>query len=152
MPVNWNQPQPAPRALWSLVHANFPQTRNLGIYNPRNVAGTNTPSAHAEGRALDIGLLVSRPNEKMIGDELFKLFIKNSGELGLDHVIWDRQIWSQVHPKLRPYHGHSPHTDHVHVAFTREGSQSTSFPRANLDIAILRTGVEELAKAQNGIA
>src|SRR5262245_49452141 len=37
MAINWNQPQPAPRALWGLVHVNFPQTRFLGIYNPRNV-------------------------------------------------------------------------------------------------------------------
>ena len=152
MPVNWNQPQPAPRALWSLVHVNFPQSRNLGIYNRRNVAGTNTPSAHAEGRALDIGLLVSRPNEKLIGDELFKIFIKMSQELGLDHVIWDHQIWSRVHQSASPYHGHSPHTDHVHVAFTREGSQGTSFPRTNLELAILRTGLEELSKAQGNIA
>src|SRR3954451_10847152 len=97
MPINWNQPQPAPRALWSLVHPNFPYTRFLGIYNRRNVAGTNTPSAHAEGRALDIGLFVSEPVEKMLGDALFNLFIKNAAELGLDHVIWNRQIWSTAH-------------------------------------------------------
>jgi hypothetical protein len=152
MAINWDQPQPASRALWSVVHANFPQARNLGIYNPRNVAGTNTPSAHAEGRALDIGLLVSRPNEKLIGDQLFKIFIETSDELGLDHVIWNRQIWSQAHPSLRPYHGQNPHTNHVHVAFTREGSQGTSFPRTNLEIAILRTGLEDLSRAHGNLA
>ena len=50
--MSWDHAQPAPLALWKLVHANFPQTRNLGIYNARNIAGTNTPSLHAEGRAL----------------------------------------------------------------------------------------------------
>ena len=152
MPVNWNQPQPAPLALWTLVHTNFPQTRFLGIYNRRNVAGTNTPSAHAEGRALDIGLLASRPGEKLLGDQLFGLLIRDAAELGLDHVIWNRQIWSTARGGPRPYTGFSPHTDHIHVAFTREGSQRTSFPRTMLDIAILRTGYEDLARAHSDTA
>jgi hypothetical protein len=145
MAINWNQPQPAPRALWSIVHANFPQARNLGIYNPRNVAGTSTPSAHTEGRALDIGLLTTRPTEKLIGNQLFKSFIRTADELGLDHVIWNRTIWSRVHPDPRPYHGENPHTDHVHVAFTRDGSQRTDFPRTRLELAILRNGLEDLS-------
>ena len=152
MAINWNQPQPAPRALWAMVHANFPQTRFLGIYNRRNVAGTSVPSAHAEGRALDIGLLATQPNEKFLGDQLFQMFIQNAAELGLDHVIWNRQIWSNQRGGPRPYTGVSPHTDHVHVAFTRDGSQRTSFPRTALDIAILRTGMEELARANRNIA
>src|SRR5262249_24654347 len=152
MPPNWNQPQPAPRALWALVHSNFPQTRFLGIYNRRNVAGTNTPSAHAEGRALDIGLLATQPGEKALADQLFDLLIQNAAELGLDHVIWNRQIWSTARGGPRPYTGVSPHTDHIHVAFTREGSQRTTFPRTMLDIAILRTGYEDLARANSNIA
>src|SRR4051812_9715241 len=88
MAINWQQAQPAPQALWALVHVNFPEARNLGIYSPRNVAGTNTPSAHAEGRALDIGLLVSRPREKTIGDGLFEALQKVGTVLGVDHVIW----------------------------------------------------------------
>src|SRR4051812_48835084 len=89
MPPNWNGPQPAPKALWNLVHSNFRQTRFLGIYNRRNVAGTNTPSTHAEGRALDIGLSALVAREKDLGDQLFELFIRNSDELELDHVIWN---------------------------------------------------------------
>jgi hypothetical protein len=54
--INWKKAQPAPFVLWHWVAVSFPVTRNLGIYSNRNVAGTNTPSAHAEGRALDIGL------------------------------------------------------------------------------------------------
>jgi hypothetical protein len=152
MPPNWNQPQPAPKALWALIHANFPQPRFLGIYNRRNVAGTSTPSAHAEGRALDIGLLVSRPDEKALGDQLFDLLIRNAAELGLDHVIWNRRIWSSARGGPRPYTGVSPHTDHIHVAFTRDGSQQTDFPLTRLGIAILRTGYEDLARAHANIA
>jgi hypothetical protein len=152
MSINWNQPQPAPKALWAMVHANFPQTRFLGIYNPRNVAGTNVPSAHADGRALDIGLLVSHPGEKALGDQLFQLLIRNAAELGLDHVIWNRQIWSAARGGPRAYTGASRHTDHIHLAFTRNDSQRTSFPRTMLDIAILRTGMEDLARANQNVA
>ena len=148
----WDSAQPGPRALWSLVHSQFPQTRNLGIYNKRNVAGTNTPSAHAEGRALDIGLLVARPSEKVLGDQLFTLLINNAAELGLDHIIWNRKIWSAQHPTIRQYVGHSPHTDHIHVAFTREGSQQVTFGRTTMEIATLRSGLEDLTQAESDMA
>lgn len=59
MAINWNRAQPAPLALWHLVSANLPQARNLGIFVRRNIAGTNRPSLHSEGRALDIGLRAS---------------------------------------------------------------------------------------------
>jgi hypothetical protein len=45
----------------------------------------------------------------------------------------------------RTYTGVNPHTDHVHVAWTRAGSQKTSFPRFVLHLAELRTGLEDLA-------
>jgi hypothetical protein len=147
--INWNQPQPAPKVLWSWIHANFSQARFEGIYNPRNIAGTNRPSMHAEGRALDIGLSVSTPDEKVFGDQLFKLFIQNSQELGLDHVIWNRQIWSLANRGPRPYTGRDSHTGHIHVAFTREGSQRSTFPHLILDISILRTGLEDLIRGQS---
>jgi hypothetical protein len=152
MPINWRQPQPPPRTLWSVVHANFPVTRFTGTYNRRNIAGTSTPSAHAEGRALDIGLLVSRPAEKALGEQLFKLFIRDAAELGLDHVIWNTQIWSARRGGPRHYGGANPHTDHIHMAWTRDGSQRVVFPRFILDISILRMGLEELAQASRNIA
>ena len=152
MAINWNQPQPAPKALWKLVHANFPQARSLGIYNPRNVAGTNTPSAHAEGRALDIGLLVSNPSEKLLGDQLFQAFIETGPQVGLDHVIWNRKIWSISQGGPRPYTGVSPHTDHVHVAFTRAGSQRTDLGILEIRIAEIRTGLQDLSRATANIA
>src|SRR5262249_17942246 len=133
--INWQQDQPGPKALWEIVHENYPQAKNLGIYVPRNVAGTKKPSGHAEGRALDIGLLASDPIQKAIGDNLFRTIIFDEGELGLDHVIWNRQIWSRQHPSILPFTGNypnggprNPHIDHIHVEFTREGSQRTRFP------------------------
>ena len=141
----WNGPQPAPKTVWSLVHTNFPITRFLGIYNRRNVAGTSTPSAHSEGRALDIGLLVSRPLEKALGDRLYAIFIHDAAELVLHHIIWNQRIWSAARGGPRAYTGVSPHTDHVHVAWTRAGSQKTDFPKFLMGLAELRTGFDDLA-------
>ena len=152
MASSWNGPQPAPKAVWTLVHNQFPVARFQGIYNNRNVAGTNTPSAHAEGRALDIGLFVSRPAEKELGDQLFAIFIGDAAELGVWHVIWNRRIWSTTKGGPRAYTGSNPHTDHVHVAWTRAGSQRTSFPKFVLRLAQLRTGLEELASSRSNIA
>jgi hypothetical protein len=143
--TNWNGPQPAPRALWQTLHANFPIVRNLGIYNHRNVAGTHTPSHHSEGRALDIGLSVSIADEKMLGDQLFTLLIDSAGDLGLDEIIWNRQIWSTQRPMVHPYQGQNPHTDHIHVGFTRTASQNQTLPpRFIVRVASLRTGLEDL--------
>jgi len=127
--INWGKAQPASLTMWQMVQACFPLCKNLGIYNRRNVAGTNKPSAHAEGRALDIGLNVKSTKEKEIGDFLFYLFIEMQEELGLDHVIWNRQIWGKNEKIVKKYEGKDPHTNHVHVAWTRIGSQKTGFPR-----------------------
>lgn len=147
MATSWNGPQPAPKAVWSLIHGNFPIARFLGIYNRRNVAGTSTPSAHSEGRALDIGLLVGRPREKALGDRLFQVFIDEAAEIGVHHVIWNQQIWSASRGGPRPYTGASPHTDHVHVAWGRVASQRTSFPRFMIALAVLRSALEDLDAA-----
>jgi len=150
--MSWDHAQPAPLALWKLVHANFPQTRNLGIYNARNIAGTNTPSLHAEGRALDIGLLVSNPTEKYIGDELFELFIEHAQQMGLQEIIWDHQVWSTQRTYVHPYGGSNPHTDHVHVGFTRDGSQRTDFGYLLVEIGEIRTGLEEVSDSLGNYA
>ena len=147
MAINWNRSQPAPLALWRLVSANFPQARNLGIFNARNIAGTNRPSLHAEGRALDIGLRVSDGTEEMIGDELFRAFVDLGSSIGLEEVIWDRQIWSSRRSVVHPYTGANPHTDHVHVGFTRAQSQQIGFPVLSVRIASIRTGLEDLNRA-----
>jgi hypothetical protein len=151
-PHHWNGPQPAPQALWGLIHANFPQTRFDGIYNPRNIAGTNTPSLHAEGRALDIGLNVNKPSEKVIADRLFDIFVDLAGQMGLQEIIWNRQIWSTARPVVHPYTGHDAHTGHIHVGFTRDASQNTLMPPALLmRIGSLRTGLEDIDAATKNI-
>lgn len=150
--TNWGKAQPAPKALWTLVHAYFPQVRNLGIYNDRNVAGTKKKSGHAEGRAIDLGLLAGRPSEKALGDQLFRILISTHQELGLDHVIWNRQIWSQTRGGPRRHTGTSAHTDHLHVEFTRHGSQNTEFPKTTLLLGLLLSGLVEAAQGNANVA
>jgi hypothetical protein len=149
MAIDWHKAQPAPRGLWRLIHANFPQARSDGIYVCRNIAGTNKQSLHAEGRALDIHLRLTRPTEKYIGDHLFKAFVDLARSLGLQEVIWNRQVWSTTKPRVHTYTGQNPHTDHVHVGFTRAGSQGPGYNAMLLyRVGKIRTELEELGEAQ----
>jgi len=143
----WDRPQPAPLALWRIIHANFPQTRNLGIFNPRNIAGTRTPSLHSEGRALDIGLFASVTRERTIADLLFGDFAEIGVLLQLEELIWNHQIWSDSRRYIHPYTGVNPHTDHIHVGFTRAGSQQQDFPVLMVRVGIIQTGLGELDRA-----
>jgi flagellar protein FlgJ len=148
--VNWHRAQPLPSGLAKYLKANFLQIAETGIYNDRNVAGTNKKSAHAEGRALDIHLNVNRPDEKLIADKLYRIFIEAAYQTGIDNVIWDRMIWSRTRGEHR-YAGQNPHTDHIHIEFTRPGSQLTVWHFLDLKVAQLRTGLEELSRAQANI-
>lgn len=147
--INWKGPQPAPKQLAKQLRANFPQITQMGIYNDRNIAGTNKKSAHAEGRAIDIHLSASEPEQRSLGDQLYHALIRKAKSLGIDNVIWNRQIWSQAHGGPRPYMGENPHTDHIHVEFTRKGSQDKLLRAIEIDIAIIRTGIEDLKKNRN---
>ena len=149
-PIDWRRAQPLPAALAKYLKANFLQISETGIYNDRNIAGTQKKSAHAEGRALDIHLRVNHPDEKLIADRLYRIFIEADHETGIDNVIWNRRIWSRARGE-HAYVGVSPHTDHIHVEFTRPGSQLTVWHLLALKVAQLRTGLEELSHAQANI-
>lgn len=151
MDINWAQDQPAPQHTIKMLRVNFPQVRNLGIYVCRNVKGTQTRSSHAEGRALDVGLRADRPGEKFLGDQLFQLLIKSASRSGIDNVIWNRQIWSISQGGPRPFIGSyangapkNPHTDHIHIEWARDGSHLQRLQFLELQIGMLRGGIEDL--------
>jgi hypothetical protein len=157
--IDWSHNQPAPTHAIRMIHANFPQVKNLGIYVCRNIKGTTTKSAHAEGRALDIGLNAHRPAEMVVGDAIFHALIRAAHKSGIDNVIWNHQIWSVANGGPRPWGGKysngalkNPHTDHVHVEWTRDGSQRVRLHFLELEIAMIRTGFEDLARASQTIA
>ena len=94
------------------------------------------PSDHAWGGAADIYLNSNDATHHQVADAMFDMFSQSSVALGVDHVIWNRQIWSTTKGGPRRYTGSNPHTDHVHVSFTRAGSQA----QPNLLITLL-TGI-----------
>ena len=107
---------------------------------------TNKKSSHAEGRALDFHLDATDPSQKALGDRLFDAIIRKAEKIGVDNVIWNREIWS-VGKKVagkRKYNGKNPHTDHVHVEFTRAGSQYVTLDEILIEVGIIRTGLDDL--------
>lgn len=149
--IDWNRSQPAPLAIWQIVKANFPECGFGGIYERRNIYGTKKPSLHAEGRALDIKLSAFDTPQKRIGDGLFKVFIECASELGVQEVIWNRQIWSKMRPFVHLHVGTIPHTDHIHLGLTQEGSQRTALPLFIVKVGIFRTGLEEIRRAEKNL-
>jgi hypothetical protein len=115
------------------------------------VAGTNIPSHHAEGRALDLGLRAWIPTEKWLGDELFEIFVGDVNPRDVDEVIWNRQIWSAQRPYVHVHHGANPHIDLIHVGFTRAGSQKSGFAYSFIvKIAVLHSGMEDVGQRVGG--
>lgn len=132
--VNWKGHQPIFYQLEMLMVESFPFLTRLGYgkhwsgmwaYVDRTQKN-GKPSDHAEGRAVDIYLSAYEDGERQLGDGLFDMFKANGIALGVDHVIWNRRIWSQEKGGPRPYTSreNGPHDDHVHVSFTRAGSQT----------------------------
>jgi hypothetical protein len=165
MPINWKQNQPIVVYARLVLAENFPFFMSLG-YSPHwsgmggyvdQTTKSGKESAHAEGRAIDIYLRAVKPWEKELGDGLFDLFRRNHVVLGVDHVIWNKNIWSLK--GLRPYENkdNGPHTDHVHVAFTREGSQKQPILlktlaqqlRQDLDFKHANSGIRQIEGLPN---
>lgn len=150
--VNWNGPQPAPIQVSRILRAGFPVITRSEIYNNRDVAGTTKKSSHAEGRGLDVYLNAKDPNQKVLGDQLFRVLIAEAPTSGIDNVIWNRQIWGTSRSGPRRYAGVHMHEDHIHIEFTREGSPLAAFRRLQLAISILRTNLEEIHQSRKHIA
>lgn len=108
------------------IFPEIPKWRPTGLvggYNPGSIGG-----GHEYGLAADIYVRATMPNEKKVGDGLFDMFMWHADELGVEHVIWNGMKWESkvnVPGVPRKFLGQSPHTDHVHVRFTRQISQRT---------------------------
>src|SRR5215831_18681695 len=122
---NWRRNQPIIAHLRRWVPVCLPQAHRIGGYSNRTTE-TGSFSAHSEGRAADIYLNASDPEQRRIGDAVFDRFIRYAADLGIDHIIWNRHIWSadRAREGVRDWPAdRDPHTNHIHVAFTRAGSQ-----------------------------
>ena len=98
-----------------------------GIFNKRSTNGkaltVANASLHAVGRACDL----------MVPDiatgQLVAYRCLVAGEMvGLSEVIFNRTRWTRDHPGGAPYNGLSPHTDHVHLGFTRQWARDAKGP------------------------
>lgn len=125
--------QPGARALMTGLTTRYAGARSLGIFAARNTVLGNL-SAHAEGRALDVGC--SRDlGERIVHDLLSLRYRDATGDLqrgpaglGISVLIHDRTIYSAKSPAGRPYAG-DPHLDHVHVEMTRKAASRLRLPR-----------------------
>lgn len=105
--------------------------------------GCRGSSFHNEGRAWDWTVDAEKPEEHERVGRLFDwLFSPGpSGEpdemlrrVGIQEIIWDREIWTTKSKAWRPYQPSGnktiEHRDHVHFSFGRPGSKAeTSFFR-----------------------
>lgn len=104
--------RPGATALMKVVVPQLDGLKSWGIYNCRDTALGN-PSAHGDGRALDIGCSVA------VGAALVKMLLRvGPSRLGIAVIIHNRKIYSAKSPEGRPYPG-NPHLDHVHIELIR---------------------------------
>ena len=114
----------------------FPTTRSLGIVRGCSVGGR---SEHKEGRAFDWGVRANDPADRARAERFLTWLLRTdkygnqyamARRLGIQYVIWNRRVWGAYDAAAgwRPYAGHSPHTDHIHISFTWAGGRGrTSF-------------------------
>jgi hypothetical protein len=100
---------------------------------------TGGPSEHWAGRALDWSLDAGQVSDRAIADDLFRwLFATDrhgnpyamARRLGVMYIIWNRRIWGSYRAAegWRSYGGSNPHTDHIHVSFSKAGAlKQTSY-------------------------
>lgn len=123
------------RAFRDLVLGTYDRGSDGGIVRDCAIGGA---SEHKDGRAWDWMLDARDPGDAAVAEEVigWLLATDEAGEphaiarrLGLKYLIWDGRIWSATRGATwHPYRGVSPHTDHVHFSFGREGAEGeTSF-------------------------
>lgn len=91
------------------------------IYNRRVVAGTETWSLHAVGRAIDVPV-----RDAAVGRLVALHVVQRHARLGVCEVIGPDGRW---HPNGGPSpRGASTHQTHVHLGLTRSFADSTADP------------------------
>lgn len=101
------------QVLQAYLLSRFPKFTNGGIFNCRNIAGSDKLSVHGTGRAFDTMTGTGSPTlESLFVAEQMRLF---SRELGLQGIIHHRKQWfCHKGDAWRDYNGSNPHEDHIH--------------------------------------
>lgn len=84
----------------------------------RASSGHISGSDHYTGHALDFMVYA----DKNKGDQILAYVKANWKRLGVKYAIWYRKYYPSP-DKAENYVGTSPHTDHVHVSFTKEAGE-----------------------------
>jgi hypothetical protein len=117
-----------PEAFMVYMEDRFPYQTSMGICACR-FTGTGSWSHHAECRAYDQGIPTNPDGSarRDLGMPIIELVGAHGARLGIDHIIYDRTIWSAVGPDGRPYTGESPHRNHIHWGFTRASATNLTY-------------------------
>lgn len=117
------------QALLTYLEDRFPYQFSMGICNCRSARGTTSWSHHAECRAYDEGIPTqsngrARPE---LGMPIINLLGPKGRQIGIDHMIYNRRIWSAKSPGGRYYSGVHPHYDHIHIGLTRNAGRNLTY-------------------------
>lgn len=108
-------------ALKSWALNNFPLLADWGCLAHRRVAGQRGWSAHHNGRAVDLGLMMPFSVARGQAAELVDVVSRQRISLGVQGIIYNHDVWGFGRDQWRPYTGDNPHTDHVHVEVNNVG-------------------------------
>jgi len=129
-------PQPGVLALREYCLRRWPGLRSQikgGVLCCRKIAGSDEPSLHAQGRAVD--LMVPSLSDP-VGDEVANFIRTHASAIGVHELIWNRRIATPTRGwAWRSYSGVNPHTDHVHVGL---GWRTAAGPTALTVDALIR--------------
>lgn len=110
--------------LWKIIKGSWRDTEFLGIYNGRNIRGSDRLSLHAEGRAVDV-----RPSNSADREAIASWAVRNADKLGIQEVIVyeTKQIWTsdKASEGWRSYKGISAPYHHIHIGQHRQGAGLT---------------------------
>lgn len=98
----------------------FGKAHNISSIGGWRAHGSVPNSDHPKGLALDY-----MTRSKATGDALAADLLRNASAWNIKYIIWYRQIW-QPGKGWQPYHGPSPHTDHVHASFKDTPGKATN--------------------------
>ncbi|MEO8106354.1 MAG: hypothetical protein ABI720_03465 [Actinomycetes bacterium] len=124
-PVN----RPGAEKLAGLIRATYGSDQSIGI--ARDSCSSTSASEHYEGRAVDwmVDATTKAGRNKANAFLDWLLAPDDDGNkhamarrLGIMYIIFNRRIWRSYSPGWGSYSGLNPHTDHIHISLSYDGS------------------------------
>jgi hypothetical protein len=125
--------KPGVVAFRNLLLRTYPDTGSLGITRDCGIGGQ---SEHKEGRGFDWRVSYANGRQRAEANALLTWLTRTDAygnraamarRLGIMYMIWNHKIWKVYDSRgWQPYHGASPHTDHVHFSFGWNGAKKVT--------------------------